>query len=371
MKILFTRFPLESAYGGAEVQTLSLMRGLIENGHEVSFLGSCPTLLSKCKELGIKNVELRIGKPPVTKWGVVNFSWRRVGMRRKLLREVSRCFETPLDKLGAPQHDVAIFMLSLTEKLLLTDWAVAQGMKVFWIEHDRLGRWLKKNPWLPKLKALSKKVTTIVVSDLSRDLYMELGWGAENIVSIPNGIDIEKFSAGKEHTVSKEKFRIGCIARITQDKGIHILLDAIVFHPTVHLTIIGKGRDEKKLRRVILQNNLQDRVVILPKVNVTDFYKKIDALVLPSCDHDPFGLVIAEAMASGLPTICTDACGIARHLEKEESLITRSGDAWSLYCAIDEVMKREKWLTLAKNGPIVAKNKFGLQRMIAEYEALL
>src|SRR5262245_15941040 len=73
MHILFTRFPLESRMGGAEVQTLVLMKGLRDRGHDVMFLGSCHVLLEETGKLRIENKKLKIGPPPVTKWHVVNF----------------------------------------------------------------------------------------------------------------------------------------------------------------------------------------------------------------------------------------------------------------------------------------------------------
>ncbi len=85
MRILFTRFPLESIYGGAEMQTLSLMKGLRERGHEVAFLGSCQVLLEKAISYQLSAIRLDIGSPPVTKWGAVSFLWRHNRMRKKLL----------------------------------------------------------------------------------------------------------------------------------------------------------------------------------------------------------------------------------------------------------------------------------------------
>ena len=126
MKILFTRFPLESAHGGAELQTLSLLKGFAKRGHAVSFLGSCPVLLEMCKKEGISAVALSIGKPPVTKMGAISFAWRKQKMQRTL--------ETAICEFG--ELDV-ICMLSMTEKILLTPFAAKQGIKVFWIEHDR------------------------------------------------------------------------------------------------------------------------------------------------------------------------------------------------------------------------------------------
>src|SRR3989338_4926158 len=81
-------------------------------------------------------------------------------------------------------------MLSLTEKILLTPWALQQGIKVYWVEHDRIGHWLTWNPWLPILCKLSKNVTTFVVSEFSRKLYLNLGWPPEKTVAIPNGVNL-------------------------------------------------------------------------------------------------------------------------------------------------------------------------------------
>ena len=160
MKILFTRFPLESALGGAEIQTLSLMEGLQRRGKEVAFAGSCSILLKLCRDHGIETFEKHIGPPPVTRWEAVSFLWRKKSMRYKL------------ESLLNTFHDTdVIVMLSLTEKLLLTPLALARGMRVFWVEHDKIGAWLRKNPWLPLLRSLSRNVTTIAVSDLSRKLF--------------------------------------------------------------------------------------------------------------------------------------------------------------------------------------------------------
>lgn len=402
MKMLFTRFPLESSYGGAEVQTLTLMKGLREKGHEILFLSSCPVLLERTKELGIKNQELRIGSPPVTKWGAVSFLWRKRRMRRKLVEAMchgevrgacppleahpstSSRFAPRDDTQRASNHDTIIFMLSLSEKLLLTDWAVKHGIKVFWIEHDRVGRWLTMNPWLPKLRKLSTLATTIVVSDLSRDLYRKLGWNPQKVISIPNGIDIERFANAqpKTYNLTPNIFRIGCIARLTRDKGVDLLIEAISDLPNIALTIVGTGKEEENIHTLInranqpfeaLNGKTSKRINLLPTVDPKNFYHSIDALVLPSREHDPFGLVAAEAMASGVPVIVTDACGIAPCLTNDEdALIVPAGNTLALRNAIKTLQEfsqlRKK---LAERGPIIARERFSSERMVREYEKLL
>src|SRR3990167_4898038 len=103
MYTLFTRFPLESHFGGAEVQTLSLMKGLRERGHEVSFLGSCPILFEESTKSQIPSTKLEIGPPPVTKWDAISFLWRQKQMQQLLMNHLQ----------ATPYKLQAMYMLSL------------------------------------------------------------------------------------------------------------------------------------------------------------------------------------------------------------------------------------------------------------------
>lgn len=361
MRIVFTRFPLESAFGGAEVQTLSLMKGLKERGHDVEFLGSCPVLLEKAKELGIKNYELRIGPPPVTKWGAFSLLWRQFGMKRKL--------KQALEEMGFAD---AIVMLSLSEKLLLTPLALAKGIHVFWLEHDRVGPWLSRNPWLGRLRALSKSVTTIAVSELSKKIYVDLGWDPAHVIAIPNGISA-KGPRAKDHVPSVGTLRVGCVARLSYDKGVDHLIEAIKDLPNVTLAINGKGKEESALRARIARLNLGDRVKIRKEIpNIADFYADLDALVLPSREHDPFGLVAAEAMMLGIPVIVTDACGIAGYLtDGRDALVVKAGSSEALKNAVEKMMDATAKTMIAEAGKKTAQEKFSVETMIGRYEELL
>gem|GEM_PF-331774 len=506
-----------------------LMEGLRARGHEVGFLGSCPALLQRTEELRMKNYELRIGPPPVTKWGAVSFLWRRKAMQKQLIESLNKlianCYSLP-----------AIFMLSLSEKLLLTDWAVENDMKVFWIEHDRIGPWLQWNPWLPALKRASRKATVVCVSQLSKKLYEGLGFDSKRIVVIPNGMPTSPpsspspFSRGEKgddgtrwfgkkpanSTILKfakemrktptsaeellwnhlrdrqlgEKFRrqypfqsrildfycfekklgieldgpvhlgkerkqydqerekclsefdirvirfsnerilsdieevleiikkhisplpsgeglgvredageglgaregtgegpgvreagglhLGCIARLSPEKGIDVLLQAIQPVPEFSLTIVGKGPEEGYVRRLISEDTERmgtslPRIRLIPFVNDLDsFYASIDALVLPSVDHDPFGLVAAEAMMRGVPVVVTDACGIASCLQdKIDALIVKAGDAGELQQAMESLADLPLRERLSENGKRTAEQEFSLEKMIGRYEQLL
>lgn len=362
MKILFTRFPLESAFGGAEVQTLTLMEGLISRGHSVAFAGSCPVLLEECKKRNIMSVEWHVGTPPVTKWGVISFTWKQSAMKRKLA--------LLLDQF----HDLdAIAMLSLTEKLLLTDVAAKKGIKTLWIEHDTVGRWLTHNPWLAQLIEQSHEATTVGVSEMSRKMYVDLGWDKEKTIAIPNGVVGLGVGVGKNISnpnPNPNPISLLCVARLSPEKGVDVLLHAIKDLPNVTLDIIGEGRSENELKE--LAKALGDRVRFLGRRNdVRSLYASYDALVLPSREHDPFGLVAAEAMMAGIPAVVTDACGIADYLTNgNDALVARAGNADSLKRAIGLLADKTTKDRIAQEGRKTAEEQFSAKRMVDEYEKL-
>ncbi len=357
MKILFTRFPLESALGGAEIQTLSLMEGLQKDGHSVAFVGSCPVLLEHTAKQNILQIQLDIGAPPVTKWGAISFFWRKQFMTQKILGILNNI-----------EGIDAIFMLSLSEKLLATEWAAKKGIRVFWVEHDRIGPWLTKNPWLTLLKKQSEHATTICVSELSRKLYVDLGWSAQKTIAIPNGIDPHRFSQSPAPSTRPKEIHIGCIARLSKEKGIDILLNAVKNIPHVTLTILGKGPEENALKRMTAKNTS----IISSVPDVGAFYQSLDMLVLPSRDHDPFGLVAAEAMMLGIPVIVTDACGIAGYLENDkDAIIVKANNSAALQKGIQKLLNQTFRNRIARAGQNTARKRYTVTKMVSEYEELL
>ncbi len=386
MRILFTRFPFESADGGAENQTMWLMEGLRARGHDVAFLGSCSVLLERARELKIESGELNIGLPPVTKWSAISFLWRKKKMQERLIRAVNSL-------IALSSKPKALVMLSLSEKILLTEWAAKQGVKVFWVEHDSIGKWLTKNPWLPAMRRASKHATIICVSELSRKMYAEMGFDAERVVAIPNGVparhetsdmrhetsDMRHQSSAqqglKSHVSSLTSLKIGTIARLSPEKGIDILIQAIADLPEFTLYIIGTGPEEGYLRTLIAKDtermgtariHLQNRID-----DLHNFFESLDAFVLPSSDHDPFGLVAAEAMARGIPTIVTDACGIAGYLmADEEALIAQANSVASLRLSLVSMLDPAVRQGLSEAGKRAVKQKLSVERMVEAYEKL-
>ncbi len=365
MRILFTRFPYESARGGAEHQTEWLASCLLERGHALHFLGQCHHLSAMLTKIGVDTQHLRIGLPPVTLWLAMSFLWRKNAMKKKLIAAIK----------ALPRKPDVIVMLSLSEKILLTEWASENGMNVVWVEHDRIGRWLTKNPWLGALKKASEHATIVCVSELSKQKMIRIGFDEKRVIAIPNGIPSAPPMLPKTPACGQE-VNVGVIARLSKEKGIDVLIRALQNLPDIHLTIVGIGSEEGYLRSLIFEDAQRigvERIKLYSHVtDLEKLYRSLDVFVLPSSDHDPFGLVAAEAMARGVATVVTDACGIAQYLEHgKDVLIVRAGSVEQLESALRTLLDPVVRSTLATEGIRTVKTHFSVAVMTHAYEQIM
>jgi len=362
VNILFTRFPLESIpNGGAERQVMGLAEGLAACGHAVSFAGSCDALRPAFRNAKLPVVDLDVGPPPVSKLTIARFFMKKKHMEREL--------ETML--AGFKKLDV-IVMLSLTEKLLLTHVAAKKGIRVIWIEHDPVGRWLTKNPWLKLLKKQSMFATTVTVSDLSRVQYVEMDWDPTKTVAIPNGIDDAWFTEKPNDRKAGDTLHLGYVGRLAAEKGVDLLLRAVANVDRATIDVVGDGSEEVDLKRRAERLGLGHRARFHGRrTDIADFYRQIDALVLPSRTIDPFGMVVAEAMAMGVPCLVTDACGIASCLQAARDVVVVERDnIRALTKGIQELQDAEKLALLRTNGAQAARQQFAVSTMVDRYETL-
>ena len=107
------------------------------------------------------------------------------------------------------------------------------------------------------------------------------------------------------------------------------------------LVLVGDGPEAKTLRDFALARSLS-RVVFAGSRQPRDLppiYAAADLFVLPS-RHEPWGVVVNEAMAAGLPVVLSDRVGAAADLlvDGENGLLVPSGDPARLAAAIGEIV---------------------------------
>ncbi|MEO6914156.1 MAG: glycosyltransferase [Candidatus Baltobacteraceae bacterium] len=134
---------------------------------------------------------------------------------------------------------------------------------------------------------------------------------------MPSGIDLEFFSSGvrREHIRRASGAFPGSrmllfISRLAREKNADLLLRAIALtpDPSLHLVLGGEGPERESLEAMARDLGIAGRVSFLGPVGrlaLPDLYATADAFVFPSASETQ-GLVLAEALAAGVPVIAVD-----------------------------------------------------------------
>lgn len=136
------------------------------------------------------------------------------------------------------------------------------------------------------------------------------------------------------------------VGTVIPRKGYAVLIEAMQQLEDLdwHLTIVGDlDRDRtttNDLRRRLLQSGLRGRITLagaLPDRDLQRAYARSDVFVMPSL-YEGYGMVLTEAVARGLPIVCTTAGAMADTAPDDASLKVPAGDATVLAEALRKVI---------------------------------
>jgi glycosyltransferase involved in cell wall biosynthesis len=184
----------------------------------------------------------------------------------------------------------------------------------------------------------------LYIGSANKRMYEKFGIDASRLHSAPYCVDNARFEAQaaslrgerermREHWgIPKEAFCILFCGKFVDKKRPMDLVQAAASlrrrgqRPRIHLLFVGSGELEKDLRaacQVINPSDIDDRndprppatfAGFLNQTEISRAYVAADCLVLPSDSRETWGLVVNEALASGLPCIVSDRCGCAEDL---------------------------------------------------------
>ncbi len=205
----------------------------------------------------------------------------------------------------------------------------------------------------------------------------------EPITIIPNGIDLSAFKAAaisRSHMEPKPKKTILYIGRLERRKGVNCLLEAYG-HLTdrtedVELIIAGDGPDREKLEFAAQEMELPN-VKFLGYVSDDEKMKLLasaDLFCAPALYGESFGIVLLEAMASGLVTVAGNNPGYASVLQELGSIsLVNPKDAPEFARRIDVMLHdedlRKLWQKWAKKYVTQFNYPTIVDQYVAVYEA--
>ncbi|MEE4070821.1 glycosyltransferase [Pseudomonas viridiflava] len=185
-----------------------------------------------------------------------------------------------------------------------------------------------------------KRLSLLGVSDSVRDDMRKSlpAWPAERIETLYNRIDVEQLQGSQfsaedarvELGLSPSAWIVGNVGRLHPDKDQATLLRGFALAlPSLpensQLVILGKGRLEESLKELARELGIGANVMFMGQVaDARRYFKAFDVFALSS-DHEPFGMVLLEAMVAGVPVVAT-SCGGAREVVEDVGLLFPLGD---------------------------------------------
>jgi murein biosynthesis integral membrane protein MurJ len=242
-------------------------------------------------------------------WLAMVGAWVAILLRKPVVVKVGSASASPLTATALPGT------------------SFAQSDTVSLAQRGRFARWLLLHSGI-RVVATSVRMAAELTS---------LGWPAERIEHIPNGVVV--MGRAGDTPRGHDQLQVVCVARLSFEKGIDTLLAAwaavIEDCPTAHLTIVGGGPLEAELKESAQRLGVADSVTFTGWVDEPRAYLAgADLFVLPS-RYEGLPNALLEAMAHGVPAIATRVSGSEDLIDDGASgLLVAPEDANALASAI-------------------------------------
>jgi phosphatidylinositol alpha-mannosyltransferase len=213
--------------------------------------------------------------------------------------------------------------------------------------HSNVGRERVGSLWfqlaVPMIRPVWNRLAArIAVSEAARHSVTSR-MGEDGLDIIPNGVDVGRFAGAARATVGAGRHLL-FVGRLEERKGFRVALrafDALAArYPDLRLVVIGDGSERTAVDE--LGAATRSRVDMLGRVDddtLASYLRAADVYLGPALGGESFGIVLAEAMAAGVPIVASDIDGyrdVAR--QRREALLVPPGDHAALAAAVVRVL---------------------------------
>ncbi|MCH8567456.1 MAG: glycosyltransferase [Balneolales bacterium] len=215
----------------------------------------------------------------------------------------------------------------------------------------------------------------VVGSQLKRDILEKFPALSGRISVLHNPVDTGYFCPGPARLQLKPEEgtrHLLCVANISKEKGVHVLLDA--FHKRNmegkwHLHLIGNVPVSSYSAAVVSRIRKSEFCTLhkpVPHADIREYYRAADLVVQPSL-REGFGLALAEALCCGVPAVATKSGGPEDIMRPECGKMVEAGSVNELSAALDFMsrnLKDYKPETIAES----TANRFAKEKIYAQLE---
>ena len=256
------------------------------------------------------------------KGGQREFRWSDLPRLTFDLRRIIKEIKPDLIHAGPIQTCAFIAMLSGFRPILTMCWG-----------YD-LAQDADCNSWMKWVTRYTLKRSAYFTSDaqFTREKAVEFGMSSEWTVVFPWGVDIKHFSPQnasdsnrKSKIANPKSITLFCNRTWESIYGVDVLAKAFVkvaaSNPNVNLVLLGGGSQGARIRQILMNGGVLDRVHFGGQVTYNDlprWYQMADIYISPS-HVDGSSVSLMEALASGLPCLVSDIPGNKEWISEGEN----------------------------------------------------
>ena len=185
---------------------------------------------------------------------------------------------------------------------------------------------------------------------------------------IENGIDYKAFLEAQSGELHYNRPILISVARFSEQKDQDTVIRALKTIDSGTLVLVGDGERKSKLRSLVEECGLENRVVFLGNRSDIPELLKASDIFIQSSHWEGFGLSTAEAMAAGLPVIASRLPGL-KDVVGDAGILFTPGDEGDLASAIIGLNDSEKRLRMGALASARA-SRFDIEYTVRRYNAL-
>ena len=185
--------------------------------------------------------------------------------------------------------------------------------------------------------ALKNAKSVAVGEAVNKNLKEDVGITDSRVIY--NGVVLKETDDQVDEIISYGGIKLGCIARLSEQKGLTYLIEAmsLLTVKDIRLFIVGDGELRNELENKVKELDLQDSVTFLGyRKDIAECINSFDFCVLPSV-FEGFGLVAIEAFMNSKTLVATDIPGLNEVVTNENGILVPVKDPIALAGAIDKL----------------------------------
>lgn len=350
-KILFVNHSLSD--GGSEKVMTIIANEFIKRNYDVSMI-----IIEKSeKETYVLDDKVkRYYFDPKNKKGS-DFVWTCIKYIRKIIRDI--------------KPDVIVsFMIRINIMTIIADFGIKNKLLVS--ERAAPAYRKEKREMLHFLENTLYNFTTAVIVQTNQVKDMFVAPIRRKCVVIANPIQPNlptAFHGQRENSIV-------ALGRLTKQKNFEMLIKAFAncstIIPDYSLKIYGDGEEREHLGELIYQLKMEDRIHLMGYVADVNQQIRDAAIYVSSSNFEGISNAMLEAMAIGLPVVCTDCPvgGAAMAIDDSNGILIPVGDQKGLENAIKRIVNDSEFAEKIGRNAEKVRNRFSVENIVNQWEAV-